>query len=470
MGAAMKTALTDRAIKAMRAAAKPYDTFDAIVPGLGLRVMPSSVKSFVLIARYPGSSNPTRRSLGQYGALTLEAARAKARTWLELVARGIDPAEQIEAERRQRERARRVTFGAVIEDYIRLEVHGPRGEANPRQRAAAATVKVLRDVLVPLFGHRPVTELTADELMRPIELVGQIGSDRALVKLKARKRLHRPGRKARPAPDQARALFAFAKMVLNWASEPDADYGLDRNPLDRVRKARRFGSPVRRDHTLSDEELTAFTLAIERLPVPHRQAYQVLLHSGLRLNEVARARWSEIEGEAWTIGAARMKGRNSGQGQARAHVVPLTPALRKIFDAMPRGDRGDYVFSVRDGAAPIAAGSAHTKATLDAEMQAILRQRAQARGENPDKVVLASWRNHDIRRTCRSTLARLRIDPDTGEAVLAHRRSGVKAVYDLWERLPEKREALERWSQFLAELIRPQPISSTGGKRANVPA
>ena len=54
--------------------------------------------------------------------------------------------------------------------------------------------------------------------------------------------------------------------------------------------------------------------------------------------------------------------------------------------------------------------------------------------------------------------------------MLAHRRSGVKAVYDLWERLPEKREALERWSQFLAELIRPQPISSTGGKRANVPA
>ena len=465
----MKTALTDRAIKAMRAAVKPYDTFDAIVPGLGLRVMPSSVKSFVLIARYPGSSNPTRRSLGQYGALTLEAARAKARIWLELVARGIDPAEQVEAERRQRERARRVTFGAVIEDYIRLEVHGPRGEANPRQRAAAATVKVLRDVLVPLFGHRPVTELTADELMRPIELVGQIGSDRALVKLKARKQLHRPGRKARPALDQARALFAFAKMVLNWASEPDADYGLDRNPLDRVRKARRFGSPVRRDHTLSDEELTAFTLAIERLPVPHRQAYQVLLHSGLRLNEAARARWSELEGEIWTIPAARMKGRNSGQGQARPHVVPRTPALCKIFDAMPRGTRGDCVFSVQDGAAPIAAGSARTKAALDAEMLAILRQRAAARGQDPDKVVLRPWRNHDVRRTCRSTLSRLGVTEDVAEAVLAHQRAGVVGVYDRWHRLPEKREALELWSQFLADLIRPQPISSVGRKRANVP-
>jgi integrase len=328
----------------------------------------------------------------------------------------------------------------------------------------------LRDVLVPLFGHRPVTELTADELMRPIELVGQIGSDRALVKLKARKRLHRPGRKARPAPDQARALFAFAKMVLNWASEPDADYGLDRNPLDRVRKARRFGSSVRRDHTLSDEELAVLTLAIERLPVPHRQAYQVLLHSGLRLNEVARARWSEIEGEAWTIGAARMKGRNSGQGQARAHVVPLTPALRKVFDAMPRGERGDYVFSVQDGAAPIAAGSAHTKATLDAEMLAILRQRAAARGENPAKVVLDHWRNHDIRRSVRSSLSRLGVRLEVAEIILAHARPGIIGVYDKWAFLEERREALEKWSAFLADLIRPQPISSTGRKRVNVSA
>jgi integrase len=466
----VKTVLTDRAIKGMRVAAKAYDVHDAIVPGLSLNVLPSGLKRFVLLTRFPGARHPTRRALGAYGALTLEAARVKARTWLELVARGIDPAEQIEAERRQRERARRVTFGAVIEDYIRLEVHGPGGETHPRQRAAAATVRILRDVLVPLFGHRPVTELTADELMRPIELVGQIGSDRALVKLKARKRLHRPGRKARPAPDQARALFAFAKMVLNWASEPDADYGLDRNPLDRVRKARRFGSPARRDRALSDEELSALTLAIERLPVPHRQAYQVLLHSGLRLNEVARARWSEIEAETWAIPASRMKGRNSGQGQARAHVVPLTPALRQMFDAIPRGKQGEYVFSVQSGAAPIAAGSARIKAALDSEMLAILRQRAAARGESPAKVALRPWRNHDVRRTCRSTLSRLRIDPDTAEAVLAHCRPGIKGVYDVWERYDEKREALFAWSKFLADLIRPQPISSAGRKRANLPA
>ena len=57
--------------------------------------------------------------------------------------------------------------------------------------------------------------------------------------------------------------------------------------------------------------------------------YQVLLLSMLRLNEVARAQWSEIEGDVWTIPATRMKGKN---GTARPHVVPLIPALRKVLD------------------------------------------------------------------------------------------------------------------------------------------
>ena len=58
-----KTALTDRAIKAMRPAAKAYDTHDAVVPGLSLNVLPSGVKRFVLLRRFPGASiQPGARS------------------------------------------------------------------------------------------------------------------------------------------------------------------------------------------------------------------------------------------------------------------------------------------------------------------------------------------------------------------------------------------------------------------------
>jgi len=463
-----KTALTDRAIKAARPAARAKDMHDAVVPGLAVRLLPSDVKSFVLIARYAGSKHPTRRGLGLYGEITLETARTKARAWLELIARGIDPAKEVERERREQERKQRTTFAAMIEDYIAREVTGPVPD-KPRHRNPAKICNALRDILIPLFGARPVTDLTAEDIMPPIELIGRIGTDRALVKLGARRTLRRPGRKAHPSPEQARALFTFVEMVCNWAVD-HGGYGLDRNPLDRISKTRRLGATVRRDHTLSDEELAALVLAIPRLPAPHRHAYAVLLHSGLRLNEAVGARWSEIEGDVWTIPPTRMKGKNSGQAQARAHVVPVTPALRKVFDAVPRGSKGDFIFSCNDGAAPMITGSSQLKATLDDEMLHVLRQRAKARDEDADKVALRPWRNHDLRRSCRSTLARLRIDPDTAEAVLAHRRPGMKGVYDQWERFPEKREALEKWSKFLADLVRPRPVKTTRGKQDMISA
>ena len=75
-----KRTLTDRTLKALKPAkrGKRYDLMDSVVPGLGFRVTETGHKSFTLVARFPGSKNPTRRALGDYGALTLEGARQKA--------------------------------------------------------------------------------------------------------------------------------------------------------------------------------------------------------------------------------------------------------------------------------------------------------------------------------------------------------------------------------------------------------
>jgi Arm DNA-binding domain len=84
-GARPKRTLNDRGLKALKPApeGETYDVADAVVPGFRVRVSETGRKTFVLLTRFPGSRNPTRRSLGIYGALTLEQARIRARDWLE---------------------------------------------------------------------------------------------------------------------------------------------------------------------------------------------------------------------------------------------------------------------------------------------------------------------------------------------------------------------------------------------------
>ena len=51
--------LTDRTLKALKPARKRYDVMDTDVPGFGVRVTETGLRTFILTARYPGSPNPT---------------------------------------------------------------------------------------------------------------------------------------------------------------------------------------------------------------------------------------------------------------------------------------------------------------------------------------------------------------------------------------------------------------------------
>src|SRR6516162_8819804 len=117
-----KVNLTDRLLKSLKPEPKPYEVMDSQVGGLGVRVMPTGVKTFVLRRRYPGSKQPARRSLGAYGDMSLAQAREKAREWNALVKKGIDPAIEESRQRQaaiEAEKQRQTsTFGAAFEAYL----------------------------------------------------------------------------------------------------------------------------------------------------------------------------------------------------------------------------------------------------------------------------------------------------------------------------------------------------------------
>jgi integrase len=68
------------------------------------------------------------------------------------------------------------------------------------------------------------------------------------------------------------------------------------------------------------------------------------------------------------------------------------------------------------------------------------------------KAGISAFTLHDLRRTCRTGLARLKVESHIAERVLGHAQERIRATYDTHAYLDEKRAALERWSVHLAAL------------------
>jgi integrase len=451
----MRKRLTDRTIKALKPAtenAAPADVMDAIVPGFGIRVMGTPqhpIRSYILRTRFPGSTNPTRVRIGSYDEtdkMSLEGAREKARDWLGMIRNGRDPRLEEARQREAQLRKLATLFGAVAEDWFKDKLPGERRGAD-----------VEREVRKEFAGwwDRPIADITDEDVIRVIRA------------------------KAKMAPASARNILGHAKRLFQWSIDQRA-YGLRVSPASDIKPTSIVGEKVARDRLLNDDEVFAFWRAAKRMPYPASPVYQLLALTGLRLNEVAEAAWSEFHptvvrairqrGNApidWsqfdpdqlvlTIAASRMKGRN---GKARAHAVPLTVDMLQILESLPVFvSGGDFPFSRNAGRRP-AVMSTEIKDDLDARMLRTLRAMARQRGDDPAAVQLEPWVQHDLRRVVRSGLSRLKIAEEIREAVLAHARPGIKGVYDQHDYLDEKRDALMQWGARLRGIVEPAPVTS----------
>ena len=229
------------------------------------------------------------------------------------------------------------------------------------------------------------------------------------------------------------------------------------SPADTLRPTKIFGKKKTRSRILDDVELFALWRAAKRMPYPQGSVYQLLTLNALRLNEAADAAKPEFDfaKKLWTIPEDRMKGDDA---DARAHVVPLTEDTMALLASLPKFRTGHFLFSTTFGKSPVWIGN-KVKRRLDRQMLLTLRALARLRGDDPKKVTLKHWVNHDIRRTVRSNLSALRVSEEVREAVLAHARPGIKQTYDLHDYVDEKREALELWAARLRAIVEPPPAN-----------
>jgi integrase len=367
-------------------AKKTIELVDGYVPGLRVRILPSGKRTWSLNIR---DSKGVRRRFDVGTGLGLAEARRKAEELRHTVRGGADPTTQ-RRDARQRAQAAREgigTFGALIGTYF---TNGP----GARQRRAADSKKLLETVFGKVLD-KPVLDIGRVEL----QLIADAWRSAATASLAIR----------------------ILRPCLKWAEKR----GLVREGVENLEQP---GKAQKRERVVAADELKAFW--------PHLQGVRGnvikwLLWTGCRLNEAAGMRAGEVNGDIWTIPAARAK-----NGRARAVPVP-TQALDLL-----RAVGTDKTLEPDALVFPAPRGG-------------VLRNWGQETKRLHTLSGTSGWHRHDLRRAVATLLGDLGFAPHVVSVVLghAHIADGATAVYARSRYQREHREALQALANEIDRLV-----------------
>lgn len=385
--------------------------FDDALAGFALRVTSGGAKVFLFQYRVAGRIK--RKRIGAYGAITEPKARRKAEELRGLVLNGADPAGEARAARKAAEAdaAREsYTVKALLDDWQEAK------QVQRKGRSFGTAKGSLAKHLAPWL-NRPAHALTAEDVIRLLDAVAASGKGGAAHYLRAR----------------GHAAFAWAVQRKKLAE----------NPFGGVPSPSRAGV---RDRVLSDAELGEAWRAAGTLGWPYGPYLRFLILTMQRREETADMRWSEVSaaGDRWTIPAARTK-------NGKAHIVHLAPAAREILAKAARYPGSDFVFTTRgeDSINGYARAAARLREAVLQERKALGPAALAAHG---GRLPPLDWVWHDFRRTGVTACAAMGFPPHVADRLLNHVEgtiSGVAAVYQRHEFLPERERALLAWSRFV---------------------
>ena len=400
--------LTDTAIRNAKPGAKPRKLFDG--GGLFLLLTPKGQRWWRLKYRWEGREKLI--SLGVYPHVSLAEARRRRDTARRLLANGVDPSAARKAEKAAARGRRAGTFARVAESWLAFKA----ATWAPETRRKAEYV--VRTCLIPRLGRQSIADLASRDVV-PV-----------LWEIAAR------------APDLASKARQFVQAIVTHAvREGLRDEGRTLL-LDGV-----LPSAANRSH------MPAATLPEDAAEVmraiwnyPHevtRAALLMCAWTAQRPGTVVAMRWNELTPDfsEWRIPPEKMKTRHT-------HIVPLPRQAVVLLETMKLLAAGrEHVF-------PALARQKTPHLHRDALSKALRTMGFEGR-HSP----------HGFRAMFR-TLARERlgIDSDILEAQLAHAKRGeVQAAYDRTAFTEARREAMQRWADWLDGLARnAAPVPATG--------
>ncbi len=198
-----------------------------------------------------------------------------------------------------------------------------------------------------------------------------------------------------------------------------------------------------------DEIKQVFSVFHENLYSFNRDNYlacALLLCLGVRKSELTEAKWCEfdLDNALWHLPAERSK---SGTG----FTIPLpTLCVQWLQELLIRACRSEYVFPNRRESKVPHMG----KDTLNRAISKLFGREPGRKVQPENKMGnIEHFAVHDLRRTCRSLLASVRVPSHIAERCLNHKLKGVEGIYDRYDYLDERREALEKVTDLVKNHI-----------------
>lgn len=375
--------------------------FDDKTKGFGVRKRGDTA---VYILQYQLNGKTSKLTLGKCSEIKCDVARAIAQAKRGEIAKarhgfGIDPALARDNAKAEAHKPKPQTVGATMADY--LEAIRPA----VRPRTYSENKRHLEDFWKPLH-NLPLGEVTRANVaaeLRKIAKRGPVATNRSRTALST--------------------FFAWAMRE-----------GLcDNNPVINTNQQKENAPRTR---VLSDAEAAAIWL---NAPEGHYgYILKLLLLTGCRRDEIGGLQWSEIDPETRTITIPGTRTKNHTE-----HVVPLSDAAVAIINDIPRLADRDFVFGFyRNGGF---SDWSKSKLRLDEKLK-----------------FKEEWIVHDIRRTVRSGLGALSVQPHICEAVINHLPPKLVRTYDVNTYLKEKRAALDLWASHLHAITSSGSLTGIG--------
>ncbi|MDM1707694.1 tyrosine-type recombinase/integrase [Thiopseudomonas alkaliphila] len=382
--------------------------------GLYLRVRSKGAASWVF--RYMLNGIARNMGLGSTVGLTLAEAKAEAVRLRAQLARGIDPLNHREEERRLANTSK-LTFDEVAADYIKAQRSSWTSEKHAEQ-----WVSTLRDYATPVIGHLAPADITTEHILKVLTPIWNSKKETAS-RVRNRIELVLDAAKVRKLRNGENVAAWRGHLELLLANHKKND---------------------RRHHpALNWNQISEFWRVLNQERDASSQALQLTILTALRTKEVLGARWQEFDLKAaiWTIPAERMKAK-------REQRVPLSSAMLDLLAKLPRVPSG-LLFEGRSAGKPISNMAMLKKCErLDAA-----KYKTDGIGwrDNQDQRITP----HGFRSTFRDWAAEnTSFENIVVEQALAHTiGNAVEAAYRRGDLLERRRELMEAWGAYVTRPI-----------------